>query len=232
GATWELMQMSQKGGTTITSKGRNAWYNYMVNHYRLGKPTGIEQGYEAAGTIPDPNNGYGRDLTYANTAFGQGMTATPLQMAAAFSAVVNGGTYYQPHLVDETVSPSGQATPNQPKVVARNVVSPAVSKEMIPLLEYVVQHHFITPPFNQTLYAVGGKTGTAQIAKPGGGYEDNAFNGTYIGFVGGDQPQYVIMVRVNDPKNGGYAGTAAAQPVFAALAHMLIDNFGVTPKGQ
>ncbi|HKU18230.1 MAG TPA: penicillin-binding protein 2 [Candidatus Saccharimonadales bacterium] len=232
GATWELMQMSQKGGTAINSKGRNAWYNYMTNHYRFGKATGIEQGYEATGTVPDPDNGYARDLTYANTAFGQAMTATPLQMAAAFAAVVNGGTYYQPHLVDQRISADGKTATTKPRVLATNVVSSKVSQEIIPLLEYVVQKHYIRPPFDQTMYAVGGKTGTAQIAKQGGGYSETDFNGTYLGFVGGSTPQYVIMVRVNDPHNGGYAGTAAAQPIFAGLAHMLIDDFGVTPKGQ
>ena len=50
--------------------------------------------------------------------------------------------------------------------------------------------------------------------------------------MGGDKPQYVIMVSVIEPKNGGYAGTAAAQPIFASLGHMLIDNFGVSPKSQ
>jgi cell division protein FtsI/penicillin-binding protein 2 len=230
GATWELMQMSQKGGTTINQKGRDTWYHYMVDHYRFGKETGIEQGYEAGGTIPDPDKGYARDLTYANTSFGQGMTATPLQMAAAFSAMINGGTYYQPTLVDQTVAPDGTVTKNNPKVVKKDVVSPQVSQEMIPLLEYVVKNHYIKPAFDQNRYMVGGKTGTAQIAKPGGGYYDNEFNGTYIGFVGGDHPQYVIMVAAIQPHNGGYAGTAAAQPIFASLGHMLIDNFGVTPK--
>jgi cell division protein FtsI/penicillin-binding protein 2 len=232
GATWELMQMSKPGGTDITQKGREAWFRYLTDHYRLGKPTGIEQGYEAAGTIPDPNEGYARNLTYANTAFGQAMTATPLQMGAALSAVLNGGTYYQPTLIDQTVDASGKVTKHQSKVLARNVVSRQTSNAMIPLLEYVVQHHYITPAFNQNLYAVGGKTGTAQIAKPGGGYYDNEFNGTYMGFVGGDHPQYVIVVAAIQPHNGGYAGTAAAQPIFASLAHMLIDNFGVSPKTQ
>lgn len=232
GATWELMQMGKPGGTEIDQKGREAWYSYMSSHYRLGKLTGIEQGYESEGSIPDPNDGYARDLTYANTAFGQAMTATPLQMGAALAAVVNGGTYYQPTLVDKTVSADGKVMQHQPKVVQKNVVSAETSQEMQSMLEYVVQHHFIKPPFDQNQYSVGGKTGTAQIAKQGGGYKDNDFNGTYMGFVGGDHPQYVIVVSVIEPKNGGYAGTAAAQPIFASLGHMLIDNFSVTPKGQ
>ena len=74
------------------------------------------------------------------------------------------------------------------------------------------------------------KTGTAQIAKPGGGYYDDKFNGTYIGFVGDAAPRYVIVVFVLKPGIGGYAGSAAAQPIFGSLAHMLINNSYVTPK--
>jgi stage V sporulation protein D (sporulation-specific penicillin-binding protein) len=234
GATWLLMQMSKAGGTDITPAGREHWHDYMVNHFLLGKPTGIEQGYEADGTIPDPNNGYARDLTYANTSFGQGMTATPIQMAAAFSAIVNGGTYYQPRLVDQYISNDGKVTNVKPKILKANAVSSKVSEEMRPLLEYVVANHAIRPPFDHTLYGVGGKTGTAQIADPhgAGGYKEHDFNGTYLGFVGGDMPQYVVMVRVNEPKIGGYAGGAAAQPIFGTVGHMLIDNFGVTPKSR
>ena len=228
GATWELMQM---GGGDLNRKARDTWYDYLSNHYRFGKQTGIEQGYEAAGYIPRPeNNGAGINLTYANTAFGQAMTATPLQMAGALSSVLNGGTYYKPHVVDAIVQPDGTTTPKQPEVVRRNVVSQEVSREMIPLMQYVVDHHYIRPPFDQSKYIVGGKTGTAQIAKPDGGYYDDQYNGTYVGFVGGDTVQYVIVVFINRPKIGGYAGTAAAQPVFADIAHMLINNAYVTPK--
>lgn len=234
GATWILMQMSKQGGTEITKQGRERWYDYMVNHYRFGQPTGIEQGYEAEGTIPDPDKGYGRNLTYANTSFGQGMTATPIQMAAAYSAMLNGGTYYQPHLVDQVIGADGSVTATKTKVLKRNVVSPQVSKQLQGLMEYVVDNHNIVPRFNQSVYSVGGKTGTAQIADPNGagGYKASDFNGTYAGFVGGDRPQYVIVVLVREPKIAGYAGGAAAQPIFASLAHMLIDDFGVTPRGR
>lgn len=230
GATWELMQM---GGGKLDAKGRNAWYNYMSNHYRFGKETGIEQGYESPGYVPLPaNNGAGIDLTYANTAFGQAMTATPIQMAAALSSVLNGGTYYQPRLVDAVIAPDGTTTKKSPKVVERNVVAPKVGQELVPLMQQVVQHHYILPPFNQDKYIVGGKTGTAQVAKPSGGYYDNVFNGTYVGFVGGDKVQYVIVVFVYKPTIAGYAGTAAAQPIFASLAHMLINNSFVMPKSH
>ncbi len=230
GATWELMQM---GGGDINSKARTAWHDYLVNHYRFGKPTGIEQGYESDGYVPPPaNNGAGINLTYANTSFGQAMTATPIQVAGALAAVVNGGTYYQPHLIDQTVDASGQVTKTPTKIIEKNVVNSKTSQEIIPLMQYVVDHHNFVPAFDQGAFVVGGKTGTAQIAKPGGGYEDSIFNGTYSGFVGGDRPQYVIVVFMNRPTTPGYAGTAAAQPVFGRLAHMLIDDSYVTPRKQ
>lgn len=228
GATWELMQM---GGGDINSKARQAWYDYLTNHYMFGKQTGIEQGYEATGYVPGPkDNGAGINLTYANTSFGQAMTATPIQMAAALSAVVNGGTYYQPRLVDSMTDYSGKTSKTKPKVLKSGVVKLQTAQALIPMMQYTVDHHAFSPGFDQGTYIVGGKTGTAQIAKPGGGYYDNLFNGTYVGFVGGDQPQYVIVVFMNKPTVGGYAGTAAAQPVFGKLAHLLIDNSYVTPK--
>jgi stage V sporulation protein D (sporulation-specific penicillin-binding protein) len=231
GATWMLMQMGGKTGE-VNQKARDAWHAYMVNHFQLGKKTGIEQGYEAEGYIPDPEKGYALQLAYANTSFGQAMTATPVQMGAAISSVINGGTYYQPHLIDYTLNSNGQKIVRKPQVVNNHVVSAEVGKQMIGLMEYVVDGHkqafpYLNFPNN---YIVGGKTGTAQIANPNGGYYGDKYNGTYMGFVGGDKPQYVIVVRVNSPEVGGYAGSQAAQPLFSDLAHMLINNFNVTPK--
>lgn len=226
GATWLLMQM---GGGKINQQARDRWHDYMVNRYQLGKITGIEQGYEAAGNIPSPNEGFALDLTYANTAFGQAMTATPLQMAGALSAVLNGGTYYQPRLVDAYVDSTGKKIVKNPKIIRKNVVSTQTSKDIQPLMEYVVKNHTFNPKFPPN-YLVGGKTGTAQIANPAGGYYEDKFNGTYIGFVGGDKPEYVIVVEADTPGIGGYAGSVAAQPIFGRLVHMLISNFNVPPK--
>jgi cell division protein FtsI/penicillin-binding protein 2 len=231
GVTWELMQM---GGGQINAKARNAWYEYMTAHYLFGQETGIEQGYEAAGYVPTPkDNGAGINLTYANTTFGQAMTATPLQMAAALSAAVNGGTYYQPHLIESTTNAAGETEKTKPKIKKQGVVSAKTSSQLIPLMNYVVEKHRFNPGFDMSRYSVGGKTGTAQIAVPGG-YDPDDYNGTYLGFVGGDTPQYVIAVFVIKPKvrAGAYAGTAAAQPVFGQIAHYLIDNSYVRPKSQ
>lgn len=229
GATWLLMQM---GGGQINQQARVRWHDYMVNHYQFGKLTGIEQGYESGGTIPDPIKGYGLNIQYANTAFGQGMSATPLQMAAAYSAILNGGTYYKPHLLEKTIDDSNKETDTKPEVVRSNVVSAGTSQSMREFLEYIVSKNYsiYSMPKPRPEFSIGGKTGTAQIAKPGGGYYDDRFNGTFMGFVGGDKVQYVIAVRVNEPKISGYAGARTAAPIFAALSTALINNFGVTPK--
>jgi cell division protein FtsI/penicillin-binding protein 2 len=234
GATWELMQMSDPGGTTINDKGITAWHNYMVNHFRLGQATGIEQGYEASGYVPPADlSSPSIDLSYANTAFGQGVSMTAIQELSAFNSVLDGGTYYKPTLVSEYIGANGKTTINQPKVEEKNVVSPKVGQEMQPLLEQVVTHYlgegfaFMNFPSN---YIVGGKTGTAQVAQPGGGYSSTVYNGTYVGFVGGDKPQYTIIVYNIKPNVPGYAGSYGGQPVFADIAHMLINEGYVTPK--
>jgi cell division protein FtsI/penicillin-binding protein 2 len=234
GATWLLMQMSQPGGTQINQHGIDAWYNYMVNHFRLGQTTGIEQGYESPGYVPQPDaSNPSIDLTYANTAFGQGVQVTALQMAAAISSVINGGTYYQPTLVSQTISQSGQVKVNAPKVLEQHTVKSNIGSELMPLMENVVTTYlhegfgFMSFPSD---YIVGGKTGTAQIANPSGGYYANKYNGTYVGFVGGDKPQYVIVVFNIQPNVPGYAGAYGGQPVFADIAHMLINDSFVAPK--
>jgi cell division protein FtsI (penicillin-binding protein 3) len=231
GATWLLMQM---GGGQVNKQARERWYNYMTAHYQFGKQTGVEQGYESSGTIPDPNNGFGLDIQYANTAFGQGMTATPLQMGAALSSIINGGTYYRPHVLEGYVGDDGKVKASKLDVISTSVVKASTGQTIRELMEYTFtkNHAVYGMPALRSNYSIGGKTGTAQIAKPNGGYYDDRFNGTFLGFVGGDKIQYVIVTRVNEPKNGGYAGARAAAPIFSDLTSMLIDNFNVTPKSQ
>jgi cell division protein FtsI/penicillin-binding protein 2 len=224
GATWLLMQM---GGGELNEKGRSTWHDYMVNHYQFSKKTGIEQGYEEPGLVPDPKEGYGLNIRYANTSFGQGMTATPLQMAMAVTSIVNGGTYYQPTLISGSSTNQTDFSVSEPKVVKNDVVSSEVSKTIVEFMQTVVKGNSVTSKFAREGYIIGGKTGTAEIARPEGGYYEDRFNGTYVGFVGGDEVEYVILVRVDDPKIAGYAGSQAAGPIFGSLVNMLIDNFSV-----
>jgi cell division protein FtsI (penicillin-binding protein 3) len=221
------------GGGSLNEKGRVTWYDYMTNHYRLGKPTGIEQSSEVSGTIPDPKNGYGLNIQYANTSFGQGMTASMMQMAAAVSSVLNGGTYYKPYLVDSTVDSNGNTKQTQKQVLVQNVVKPSVSSDIQGLMKNVFDsNHAVYGSSLRPNYSIGAKTGTAQIADDKGGYDANQFNGTFMGYVGGDTPQYVIAILVRSPKlsSSEFAGSGAAGPIFGSVANILIDSFGVPPK--
>ncbi len=226
GAVWLLQQI---GRGSINERARFTWYDYMTKHYFLGQQTGIEQAGEAAGYIPRPEeNGQGIDVTYANTAFGQGMTATPIQMAAALGSIINGGTYYKPTIIDALRNTEGKDIPQEPKVLREEVINPALSRDIISLMEEVARQNIRSAM--RSGYSVGGKTGTAEIARPEGGYYTDRFNGTYLGFVGGNEPEYVIVVSVIEPKIPGYAGSQAAAPIFSDIVNMLVDNFGVTPK--
>ena len=236
GATWLLMQM---GGGQINTKARDAWYKYETSHFRFGQATSIDQGYESAGIVPKPNianeSDDQQDLNYANTSFGQGLSVTALQMTGALSSVINGGKYYKPYLADGTVDSLGNVQYNKPIIINNNVVSQKTSNSMINLMEKVVQKHYqsgfgyLNFPSN---YIVGGKTGTAQVANPKGGYHDNLYNGTYLGFVGGNKPQYSIAIFVTTPTVPGYAGSYGAQPIFGSIVHMLINESYVSPKSQ
>ncbi len=230
GATWLLMQM---GGGKINEQARVTWHDYMTNHYGFGKLTGIEQGYESEGSIPDPKNGFGLDIQYANSAFGQGMTATPLQMAAAMGSVINGGTYYRPRLIDKIIGDNDKTIDQKkPEVVRTNVVNQQTSKDIREIMEYAFSKNYLIYGLKDPRpnYSIGAKTGTAQVAKPGGGYYEDRFNGTFLSYVGGNDPEYIVAVRVNEPGIAGYAGAKAAAPIGLGLINMLIDNFGVSPK--
>ncbi len=218
GATWVLMQL---GGGQINEQARTKWHDYLVNHYMFGKPTGIEQGYEAEGYVPSPTDGFGLDITYANTTFGQGINITPMQILAAYSATINGGKYYRPHLVEDK---------SKDNLVKDSIVSPEVSDALRSMHENSVAQNYTF--LKRDNYRIGGKTGTAEVPKPNGGYYDDRYNGTFIGYVGGDTPEYVIMVAVKEPKVDGYAGTKAAAPLFAKTVDMLISNYAVNMAYQ
>ncbi len=230
GATWLLKQMG--GGDEINETARTTWHHYMTERFFFDKPTGIEQGYEVAGDIPDPFDGYGLNIQYANTAFGQGMTTTPLHAAAALSAVINQGTYYQPRLVDAQSDNEGAMQPKDPVAVRKDVVSPSVSADIRRLMEGAFAQNYRSYGLNnlRTGFTIGGKTGTAEVPHPEGGYYEDRFNGTFFGYVSGDDSTYVIMVRVDEPRIGGYAGSTAAGPIFVDIATTLIDSFGMQPR--
>lgn len=221
--------LEQLGNGHLSYEARQTVYNYFTNNFLFGKPTGIEQANEAAGTIISPDEEQGGIVRYANMTFGQGMDVTMLQVAAAFSASINGGTYYKPHLVDG-VKIGDEVKKQDPTVVKNDVLSKEASETLRDMVYKARQDGSISDGDKEG-YMLGGKTGTSQIIDPNTGqYTDDDSIGTYLGFGGADRPEYVIMVQVKDSKLPGYAGTVAAAPIFGDIANWMIDYMKLQPR--
>lgn len=223
--------LEQMGGGTINRTAREKLHQYLVDRYRFGQITGIEQAGEAEGIIIGANQGDGRNVRYANMTFGQGMNVTMIQTAAAFSASINGGTYYQPHLVKGVRAKDGMLKENAPTVVASGVLSAKTSADLTEMI-YQGRHKGFFGKFDPPGYRVGGKTGTSQVIDSRTGkYTDDNSIGSYLGFGGSDAPRYVIMVRVEDSKlKSGYAGTVAAGPIFNELSNWMLNYLEIKPQ--
>ena len=215
----------------ITQQGREKLFDYYHNKFRLGQATGVEL-VEAEGFIPDPNEGWGRDSTYANLTFGQNLGITMLQTATAFSAVINGGTWRTPsvvkgELVNGEVVPLDFSSPdnNNDGHVEEKILSDETSAMMRDMLIYNRNYRN-----DRAGYDVGGKSGTAQVVR-NGAYDDtfSELVGSYIGFVAtkGEMPQYVIMTRMWG--EGQSIGSNDAMDLFGELANYLIDYLKVKP---
>lgn len=214
--------LKEMGGGELNERTRIIWHDYLVNHYKLGSLTGIEQSGEGKGIVPDPSKGNGLNIQYANTAFGQGISITLVQFASALSALVNGGTYYQPSLVHSITNTEDISDLSIPKVIASGIVTPTASADIVSLME-----HYAALNNSETAragFSIGGKTGTAEIPDPNGGYKKDIYNGTYAGFVGGEKPQYVIVIRVDEPKISGSAGAVVCRPIFTEIANKMMDT--------
>lgn len=221
--------LQQLGGGELNYQARKTLYEYFTNNYLFGKKTGIEQAGEAAGTIISPDEVQGNIVRYANMSFGQGMDTTMVQVAGAFSAAINGGTYYQPHLV-AGVKEGDQLKEEKPKVLKEGVLSEEASRTLREMIHKARQDGALGEADKEG-YMVGGKTGTSQIIDPETGeYTDDNSIGTYLGFGGTDKPEYVIMVQVKDSKLPGYAGTVAAAPIFGDISNWMIDYLKLQPR--
>lgn len=226
GATQMLALM---GGGEINETARQTWYRYLTDKYGFGKPTGIEQPGESEGYVPSPTDGYALNFQYANTSFGQGLRITPLQMAAAVASIVNGGTYYKPYVV-KSITKEGRVVETEPLAIRRDVISKSASDDMVVLMKRYTETN--NRDMLRAGFSVGGKTGTAEVPDGNGAYKKDYSIGTFAGFVGGATPEYVIIVRVDEPKNGGFAGSAAARPLFNTILTGLYDNYPLVPSGQ
>lgn len=197
-----------------------------LQKFGLGVKSNIDLSAEASGNLPDVKQW--RDINRATISFGQGVATTPLQIAMAYSAIVNGGKLLKPYVVDKIALADGREIKTEAKILNDNVISQDTSSKLKEMLISVVERGH-SKKAKMDGYLVGGKTGTAQIADASGGYKENEYNHSFAGFFPANDPQFVIVVRVDNPKTAKYAESTAV-PVFAELAKWLVGYYDILPS--
>ena len=214
-------------GSHINSQARNTMFDYFHNHFGFGKLTGIELPNEQPGIIIPPSDVQGNAVRYSNMSFGQGMDLTMVQVASAFSALVNGGVYYQPTVYDGTVDADGTFVQAAAKMPKTGIISQKTSRLVHKMIHDARAKFYATE--DKAGYDIGGKTGTSQTLE-NGRYVDNQTVGTYLGYGGDTMPRYVIMVQVSG-KGLNLQGNKHALPIFTDISNWLIDYLKLQPKG-
>lgn len=229
--TGSIQALRLLGGSAseITQQGREKLYDYYYNKFRLGQISGIEL-IEAEGFIPDPNEGWGRDSVYANMTFGQNLGITMVQTAAAFSAVVNGGYYRTPFIVKGTMENGELVEKSHTEAIEDKILSDETSAAMRDMLIYN-RNYKVRGGIDKPGYAIGGKSGTAQVVR-NGAYDDTFAElvGSYIGFVGpeGELPKYVIMVKMWG--EGQSIESGDAMNLFDKISNYAINYLKIPPR--
>ncbi len=220
----------QLGGGSFNSTGREKLYDFYVGKYRFTKQTGIEQANEAKGVVFAPTDEEGNNVRYANMTFGQGMTTTMMQVTTAFSSIVNGGTYYKPTLLYGVRKTDGTVTTYSPTTVAQGIITAEHSAQMRDLIWHA-RYDRTGKTIDPAGYKVGGKTGTSEVIDPKTGqYTSDHTVGSYLGFGGATQPEYVIMVRIDDAQGGVFAGSGAASAAFTSISNWALKYLNISPN--
>ncbi|WP_324717893.1 penicillin-binding transpeptidase domain-containing protein [Carboxydochorda subterranea] len=184
--------------------------------FGFGEPLGIDFPGEAAGSLPVPGSiAHGEILRWANIGFGQGVSVTPLQLVMAAATIANGGVLMKPHLVREIRTADGQVLERTSPMALRRVLSPATAQEFARMMRSVVVNGSGTRA-EIPGYRVAGKTGTAQIPRPTGGYGDDTM-ASFLGFAPVDAPRIVGVVMLYRLKVQPRWGGLWAAPTFKAI---------------
>lgn len=209
--------------------GESGLFKY-IRQFGFGEKTGIDLPGEATGILFKPEQVGPVEL--ATTAFGQGVSVTPIQQVAAVSAAVNGGKSVKPHLAKAWLNPeTGKEVARVKVPEGKRIISEETSRKVREALESVVAKGTGRRAFVDG-YRVGGKTGTAQKVGPNGRYLENNHIVSFIGIAPSDDPQLVVYVAVDNPRGTQFGGVVAAPIVKRMMADSL-QSLGVSRrKGQ
>ena len=206
--------------------GKDTLFKY-IKDFGFGQKTGIDLAGEGSGILFNLNRVGPVEL--ATTAFGQGVSVTPIQQVAAVAAAVNGGTLYKPYIAQELIDPvTKEVVMRNTPVAKRKVISEETSKEIRHALESVVAQGTGFRAFVDS-YRIGGKTGTAQKAQ-NGRYLENNFIVSFMGFAPADDPQIVVYVAVDNPKGGLIFGGTISAPIVGSIMKDGLMAMGVKPR--
>lgn len=208
GAVEALKRLSDKQAIDIQA--RRTWYDYLTKKFLFGKPTGAYS-KEQSGYIPTPEGYSGNQARYAHTSFGIGLTLSPVQLTSAYAAMINRGMYVVPKLQVSVMQPPGH-----------QAVSAETSATVIQML--MIAAETSNQPALRPGYVIGGKSGTAPSSDLTGTYQYYNSIGTYIGFIGKTKPEYVVLMKLNEPKESDTLAGKAAAMAWAKTTGQIIDS--------
>ncbi len=222
----EILTYSSNIGAALVGMelGRRGLYR-SLRRFGFGEATGLPLPGETGGILRHHSRWYELDL--ATIAFGQGMSATTLQMATAMSAIANGGRLMEPHIIARIVDSHGRMTEESLPRVRRQVIPRRTAHLVADMLTAVTGEGGTGTEAAIDGYLVAGKTGTAQKADyVHGGYAENLFVASFVGFVPAQDPRLVIAVVIDEPVVNHYGGPVAG-PVFRRIGESALRHLGV-----
>lgn len=223
--TQVLEQSINTGAIYVVNKTGAEKFLDTVQKFGFGSMSGLTLSGESDGNIKNLIGG--GEIHYSTASFGQGITVTALQLAQAFAAIANEGKLMKPRIVEKIVHPDGREEILGPRE-GRQVISSKAAHTLAAMLVSVVEaghgRRAGVPG-----YFIGGKTGTAQVAKADGpGYDPEKNVGTFAGFAPVPDPAFAMVVKVVNPKAVRFAESSAA-PAFGEMAQYLLNYFQIPP---
>jgi cell division protein FtsI/penicillin-binding protein 2 len=212
------------GMVWVANKQGNDVLSQFISKMGFNIKTGIDLSGESPGQVRSARTW--KDINRATISFGQGISVTPIQIMQAYQTIANKGKLVKPHLLDRVIIDKEQNKYEPSEAV--DVMSAETAKKVADMLVSVVENGHGKPARVEG-YRVAGKTRTAQVPKSDGGYEENSFIGSFAGFAPEDNPRFVMLVKLNKPKNVEWAESSAA-PIFGEIANWLLNDYMKVPK--
>lgn len=217
--------------TSVSQKLGRKLFHRMLERFGYSRVTGIELEDELSGEVRPWRKWSNADL--ATASFGQGFSATPLQVITAFAALANGGKLMRPMILDRVVHPDGTVQTYEPTVLDQ-VIKPETSETITAMLTASAEYGFANKGKVKG-YKLAGKTGTSQIAGPGGRYEAGTGStiNTFMGYAPPTNPRFILLVKYDRPTfSYRVFSEATAAPTFKEIAAFLFKYYGIPPDAK